>query len=403
MSSTISQRTIPIAGILVTIHGLDELLPAQHEIACVWLLHPRLSKREQMEPIAVAAINAWKSYIEAECGEEFQKKGLIAVSFDHRNHGSRLVSPEANGTWRNGNPTHAQDMFSIYEGTSHDLSHLQTHLASYIFQSAAPVNTTPNRILSEQLVLGVSLGGHSAWHSLLHNPMITAGIIIIGCPDYIRLMADRAAKSLKSFTSSLPVGAAFLGSPDFPPSLLDAVNARDPAAILMRPFVPNDDYLGTTAPISTTTSGPPLPKEADLSQVRALMTRHLGNKRILNLAGAADKLVPYAQAAPFMQFLKAATTPWSNNTNPAATEAGEVTTTTTATTFAGEGWFADGGLEVRDVVFDGVGHEMTPAMVAEVEKFIVRILSKQTERSEAETPNEDADAGMQEKKKRPKI
>lgn len=39
---------------------------------------------------------------------------MIAVSFDQRNHGSRLVDEVANAAWRQGNERHAIDMFSGY-------------------------------------------------------------------------------------------------------------------------------------------------------------------------------------------------------------------------------------------------------------------------------------------------
>jgi len=38
------------------------------------------------------------------------KKGLIAVSFDQRNHGSRQADELANEAWNKGNPRHAQDV-----------------------------------------------------------------------------------------------------------------------------------------------------------------------------------------------------------------------------------------------------------------------------------------------------
>ena len=47
------------------------------------------------------------------------------------------------------------------------------------------------------------------------------------------LMYDRARLSkLKSFTASSPPGASFFGSDDFPPALVDAVRATDPAGLL---------------------------------------------------------------------------------------------------------------------------------------------------------------------------
>jgi dienelactone hydrolase len=33
--------------------------------------------------------------------------------------------------------------------------------------------------------MGVSLGGHAAWQVLFNDPRVTAGVVIIGCPDYM--------------------------------------------------------------------------------------------------------------------------------------------------------------------------------------------------------------------------
>jgi len=54
------------------------------------------------------------------------------------------------------------------------------HVGSYIFHE-------PNApIIEQHLVLGVSLGGHAAWQLLFNDPRVTAGVVVIGCPDYMR-------------------------------------------------------------------------------------------------------------------------------------------------------------------------------------------------------------------------
>lgn len=112
-ATPISRKAYPIAGILTTVYGLDELPPQATEVACLWLLHPRLGTQERMTGIAVAAISDWNARIrDGRAG--VAPKGLIAVSFDQRNHGTRLVDPLANEAWKQGNPRHAQDMFSVY-------------------------------------------------------------------------------------------------------------------------------------------------------------------------------------------------------------------------------------------------------------------------------------------------
>lgn len=109
----ISREEHLIAGILTTVYGLDELGNKSKDVACLWLLHPRLSERSQMESIAQAAIVHWNMRLKERNPKDLSR-GLIAVSFDQRNHGSRGLAPLANEAWKGGNPKHAQDMFSIY-------------------------------------------------------------------------------------------------------------------------------------------------------------------------------------------------------------------------------------------------------------------------------------------------
>jgi dienelactone hydrolase len=39
--------------------------------------------------------------------------------------------------------------------------------------------------VDHHLALGVSLGGHSVWQLMFCEPRITAGVAVIGCPDYM--------------------------------------------------------------------------------------------------------------------------------------------------------------------------------------------------------------------------
>lgn len=165
--------------------------------------------------------------------------------------------------WRTSNPTHALDMFSIYHGTQIDLSMIISYLPAYIF----PTYHSPYT-LSQHLVAGVSLGGHSAYLTLVHEPRITAGVVVIGCPDYTRLMTHRAEKS------RLECGVEGLfQSKEFPENLLDAVKGVDPAAIGI-----------------------------DEITRRGL----LKGKKILTLSGGVDRLVPYACSEVFLNALKGA-------------------------------------------------------------------------------------------------
>lgn len=109
----VSAKEYHIAGILVTVYGLEEL-PNVKDVACLWLLHPRLQKHAIMAPVAAAAILDWNKKLQESQSARSNPKGLIAVSFDQRNHGTRQVNKLANESWKAGNPAHAADMFSIF-------------------------------------------------------------------------------------------------------------------------------------------------------------------------------------------------------------------------------------------------------------------------------------------------
>jgi hypothetical protein len=110
---SVSKKVFSIAGIITTVYGLEELPLHIKEVACLWLLHPRLQTQECMEPIAVSTILDWNARVRDGSNQQ-ASQGLIAVSFDQRNHGSREVDKLSNEAWRSGNPKHAQDMFSNY-------------------------------------------------------------------------------------------------------------------------------------------------------------------------------------------------------------------------------------------------------------------------------------------------
>lgn len=161
---SVSKKSFAIAGILTTVYGLEELSEDIKNVACLWLLHPRLQTQACMEPLAVSNINGWNLRRGQRKKNELNI-GLVAVSFDQRNHGSREVNELANETWRSGNARHAQDMFSIYHGTSMDVSLLITYISSYIFPKS-------NYTITTHFVCGVSLGGHSAWVSFRYHSKI---------------------------------------------------------------------------------------------------------------------------------------------------------------------------------------------------------------------------------------
>ncbi|KFY74205.1 hypothetical protein V499_05765 [Pseudogymnoascus sp. VKM F-103] len=176
-------KSYNIAGITVSILGLSSLPQNCTSLTILYLLHPRLQSASTMLPIGTHILTSWAAH-QASLPPSHPSKsaGLLALTFDQRNHGARLVDPVGNDSWRDGNPRHAQDMFGVYNGTATDVSLLIDHVGSYIaedFQGVMPE-------IGRNLVLGVSLGGHAAWQVLFAEPRVEAGVVVIGCPDYMR-------------------------------------------------------------------------------------------------------------------------------------------------------------------------------------------------------------------------
>ncbi|PGH16109.1 hypothetical protein AJ80_05324 [Polytolypa hystricis UAMH7299] len=330
----VSKKLVVISGIFCAIYGLDELPAHTKEVTCLYLMHPRLSAMDCMEGVAALAIADWNKRLQdGKTSPEQANKGLIAVAFDQRNHGSRLVDKLSNDAWRQGNPHHAQDMFATFQGTARDVSFLIDFLPSYAFPTS-PIQITTN------LVLGVSLGAHAGWCCILHEPRITGAVIIVGCPDYLNLMVDRARLSkLPSWTSSSPPGAKIMGSEAFPQGFLDRVRHLDPAAFFLK-------HMAESAVPAPIRDGPiPEPTEKEKEILCPVLSQSLAGKRILLLSGGSDKLVPYHRGEAFLTWLKKAISPDG-------------------------GWFADGGVSLEDLIFEGVGHEVTPEMVDHAIEFI---------------------------------
>ena len=134
----ISKETHCIAGIITTVYGLQELPEEIQEVACLWLLHPRLQTQACMEPIASSTIHKWNERQRA----TKRTIGLIAVSFDQRNHGTREVDTLANEAWRSGNSRHAQDMFASYRSSPTQSPHQYNLQLTHTHQTE-PQSTHP--------------------------------------------------------------------------------------------------------------------------------------------------------------------------------------------------------------------------------------------------------------------
>lgn len=165
----VSMTTIPMAGLLVDVYGLDELPSSPSiPITCFWLLHPRTRTRARMRDIACRVLHAYHQTPSA------SRRGLIALAFDMPNHGTRLVSDKANGTWSKGNDTHAIDMLGMVKGGRADMTGLMDVVGGYV-----------GRRVDGHVCLGWSLGGHAAWEAWVGESRVDAVVVVVGCPDFM--------------------------------------------------------------------------------------------------------------------------------------------------------------------------------------------------------------------------
>ncbi|KAI0293807.1 Alpha/Beta hydrolase protein [Russula brevipes] len=177
-------------------------------------------------------------------------RDFIVVTFEHRNHGKRLVDERANLGWSHNPEEHnerqATDLYGMIMGAVKDISFLIDFLPAYLFPN-------DERTIGEWVLAGFSLGAHVTWLGLRHEPRIRIGIPISGCPDYLALIEQHAER---------------LGIPCVPPYIPASLRA------LVRAH-------GTVAAPAGTFVG----------------------KRVLVLAGADDKLVPWAASRAFVEAL----------------------------------------------------------------------------------------------------
>ncbi|KZL68430.1 hypothetical protein CI238_00183 [Colletotrichum incanum] len=331
----VSKTTLAMSGLLCDVYGLEELVARRASaVSCLWLHHPRLRAKEDMADFASRIISQWEEKSSAAGAGAGAGAGggraLIAVAFDQQNHGARTVSPTASDSWREGNATHALDMWGMVSGMVSDTTALIDVAEGYLKLELARRGAVAEWEIDQHLVLGVSLGGHSAWQTMFREARVSAGVVIIGCPDYMALLSDRAKKSKLATFSAEDNGASFLGSRDFPPDLVASCLRHDPKGVL----------FGTGAVPASAES---LSAE-ERQRLRDVMDGlRLGNKKFLVCSGAEDKLVPYKMSEPFVDFF-----------------AGAVGT-----------WYADEGVVLENKVYEGVGHAFSEGMVEDSLRFLV--------------------------------
>ncbi|KAM0333373.1 hypothetical protein ACHAQA_002034 [Verticillium albo-atrum] len=313
-----------MAGLPCDVYGLEEVasLPTS-ALSCLWLHHPRTRRKEDMGDFAKRIVSDWHQRRK----DSRSGRGLVAVVFDQRNHGGRLVEERANNAWKKGNATHAIDMAGAITGMVSDTTGLIDLVDGYVGHELGRIKGEEwDAEIDQHLLLGVSLGGHSAWQALFNEPRIKAAVVIIGCPDFMALMTNRAKNAqLASYTAD-DKGASFLGSKDFPKDLVRACSKHDPKAILFG--------TGTI---------PKKPSQEEQQRLKPLLDDRIKGKKFLVCSGGDDKLVPYSQSKRFLEFLENAT----------------------------QSWYKNGGVVLENKVYEGIGHSFSEGMVEDAVRFLL--------------------------------
>ncbi|KAJ3817072.1 Alpha/Beta hydrolase protein [Lentinula raphanica] len=249
--SSVNKEILNVGGLPVQVFSSVKHNTSK-PVFILFFLHGRMGKADDIE-------NAIKIVYDNLAGYAELKQDLVVVSFDHRNHGGRLIDNKANLGWDEDesktNIRHGIDMFAIQDGSSRDVSFLVDYLPAYLYPES-------ERKISGWGLAGISLGGHSTWTTLARDPRIQVGIPIIGCPDYLTLISKRA----EQFGISLDSASKY-----FPESVLTLIKKEAPPAT---PYLVED------------------------------VSNPFFGKKILVLSGAADPLVPWFASESFVEGLK---------------------------------------------------------------------------------------------------
>ncbi|KAK8844090.1 hypothetical protein IAR55_006884 [Kwoniella newhampshirensis] len=175
----VSQTDLIIAGLVLKIHGLEEIKDSGRPLIVLIATHGRKNKMQSMAPFAQGILGEIASHSD-------RKKDLIVVTLDQRNHGDRIKDRKANLSFDE-NPRHLVDMAATTTGGYHDVKLIIDFLAPYLFPSG-------EKVIEEFVAAGISLGGYVTWLTLRDEPRVTTGINIVGLPfeSLHRVLGPRA-------------------------------------------------------------------------------------------------------------------------------------------------------------------------------------------------------------------
>ncbi|KIO26309.1 hypothetical protein M407DRAFT_243771 [Tulasnella calospora MUT 4182] len=246
-------------------------------ITVVFLLHGRMgSTKSRYMDTFIARLLGYSDNEQTSVSNS--SKGLVVVTFDHRNHGTRMLDETSNFGWaekqNRPNNKHALDMYTLQVGAVRDISFLIDFLPSYLYP-------TDERHVVRWGVIGVSLGGHAAWIALKEEPRLSLGIPIIGCPNYLGLMEARAIKN----------GIA-TGPPIFPESLRKYIVEHDPVSVPYKEESSSNPFVGKHILVSSGGADELVPWEFSKEFVEGLVVGKEGVKRVFLQDGIGHSTTP---------------------------------------------------------------------------------------------------------------
>lgn len=146
-------------------------------------------------------------------------------------------------------------------------------------------------------------------------------------------MSDRARLSKLKTWGAQDNGATFLGSRDFPTSLVEACKKGDPKGLLFG-----------TGPVENRRPASPTRATQQASARQRALYERLEGKRLMVCTGQVDKLVPPRCSEPFMSWLKQA---------------------------AEEPPSEEQRILIDEKVYEGVGHVFSEEMVKDAVRFLL--------------------------------
>lgn len=131
---------------------------------------------------------------------------VIPVTFDIRNHGSRVVDVLKNSSWKSGNDTHGLDMISCIQGTIYDLKLIMEFLPSYLNLDSLRGKQMREKGLKFKyfnILAGYSVGAHIVIRFASQFPELVSIINPnIGCSDLTTLLVSRL-KGSKDYSKKI--------------------------------------------------------------------------------------------------------------------------------------------------------------------------------------------------------